>query len=306
MTIFVAIAAYRDPYLWRTVRGCLENAADPAGLRFGIVEQSGRPSDIDPTLRDQCRYVHVHHHFSRGVCWARALTFGLYGDEDFLLQIDSHMLFAPDWDRRLISWIDALSRPEPRVVISTYPFAFEEVDGRIISRDEPGNVLVLRPRADSGFRDGSPVLTFEGVPVRAYHAIAACHVAAGCLFTRGGFVDAVPYDARLYFHGEEQNLAIRAWTQGWNLFHIPDMPLLHLYKRPDPAAAVHWNPDDDAARLFRFSDLEQNSSRRLRDLLVTGRDLGRYGLGTDRTLAEFAAFSGIDYPNLRLRRRGVG
>ncbi len=158
------------------------------------------------------------------MCWARAIAFGLYGDEDFLLQVDSHMLFAANWDRTLIAWLEALSRPEPRAVISTYPFAFEDVDGRPVVHAPPGHALVLRPRLDSDFEGGSPVLMFEGVPVPARRPIVGCHVAAGCLFTRGAFVDAVPYDARLYFHGEEQNLAIRAWTQAGTCSTFPTFP----------------------------------------------------------------------------------
>jgi hypothetical protein len=302
MSIFVAIAAYRDPRLWRTVHDCLAKAADPSALRFGVVEQSDGPSQPDRGLVKHLRYVHVHHNFSRGVCWARAIVFGLYEDEDFLLQIDSHMVFAPNWDRTLIAWLEALSRPEPRSVISTYPFGFTEVDGQAVVNASLGEVLVLRPRMDSDFNGSSPELLFEGIGVKSPHPIIGCHIAAGCVFTRGAFVDAVPYDARLYFHGEEQNLAIRAWTQGWNLFHIPDLPIFHLYKRPSAENAVHWNAADDAARDFRFADLKAQSEKRLRELLVLRRDLGRYGLGTVRSLSDFAAFSGIDYPNLRLRR----
>ncbi len=303
MSIFVAIAAYRDPHLWKTVENCLAQAADPMALRFGIVEQSETPSRLPAALNSRVRYLHVHHRFSRGVCWARAMTFGLYNNEDYLLQIDSHMLFAKGWDRRLLSDMEVLSRADPRVVISTYPYGFEIVEGGVMPQAVPGQNLVLRPRADSTFRNGSPVLMFEAVPVATNQPLRGFHVAAGCLFTRGGFVDAVPYDPRLYFHGEEQNLAIRAWTQGWNLFHVPDMPILHLYKRPDVNASVHWNPKDDAERAFTFSELEQASVARMTDLLVKGVDLGRYGLGTARTLAEFAAFSGLDYPNLRMERR---
>jgi hypothetical protein len=305
MTIFVAIAAYRDPHLWRTVCDCVAKAADPQGLRFGIVEQSPQPT-APPLPADGLRYLHVHHRESRGVCWARSLAFGLYAGEDFLLQIDSHMLFAPGWDRTLINWLEAVSRPEPRAVISAYPFGFTETmeggSSRLIVQAEPGHALVLRPRLDCDFTTEPPVLRFEGVPVPATQAILGCHVAAGCLFTRGSFVDAVPYDPRLYFHGEEQNLAIRAWTRGWNLFHIPDLPIFHLYRQPGPSNEVHWNTEDDAARAVRFSDLAAHSAQRLHDLLVGQRDLGCYGLGTTRSLADFAAFSGIDYPRLTLRR----
>ena len=303
MSIFVAIAAYRDPHLWKTVENCLAQAADPLSLRFGIVEQSESASVLPPALHSRMRYIHVNHRFSRGVCWARALTFGLYNNEDYLLQIDSHMLFAKGWDRRLLADMEVLSRQDPKVVISTYPYGFEIVDGGVVPQAVAGQNLVLRPRAESEFRNGSPVLMFEAVPVSTNQPLRGFHVAAGCLFTRGAFIDAVPYDPRLYFHGEEQNLAIRAWTRGWNLFHVPDMPILHLYKRPDVTGAVHWNPNDEAARAFSFSDLEQASVERMTDLLVRGRDLGQFGLGAQRSLAEFAAFSGIDYPNLKLERR---
>jgi hypothetical protein len=305
MSIFVAIAAYRDPWLWRTVHDCLAKAADPKAIRFGIVEQSETPSRIAPESAAIARYLHVNHQFSRGVCWARSLTYGLYQDEDYLLQIDSHMLFAPGWDRMLIRKLEALAPVQPRAVISTYPYAFTETDGQIRVQGAPGHALVLRVVADSEFKNGSPVLMFEAAPTPATTPIVGCHVAAGCLFTRGAFVEAVPYDPRLYFHGEEQNLAIRAWTRGWDLFHVPDMPIFHLYKQPSPDAAVHWNAADDAARAFRFSDLQSEAANRLRALVVEGRDLGVYGLGTARSLADFAAFSGIDYPNLRLERRAV-
>jgi hypothetical protein len=39
---------------------------------------------------------------------------------------------------------------------------------------------------------------------------------------------------------------------------------------------------------------EQRSRARL-GALVAGEDLGAYGLGRQRSLADFAAFSGIDY-----------
>jgi hypothetical protein len=277
-------------------------ASQPSTLRFGVVEQSHVPSRLQPTFANQVRYIHVHSNFSRGVCWARGLAFGLYQNEDFLLQIDSHMLFAPSWDRVLIAWLDHLSLSEPRAVISSYPFAFEEVNGRVVVSATSGQTLVMRPKLDSNFGEGSPLLVFEGIPVSSNKPVIGCHLAAGCMFTRGTFVDSVPYDTRLYFHGEEQNLAIRAWTQGWNFFHVPDLPIFHLYKKPDLTAKVHWNAMDDAARSFRFADLSARSLDRMQNLLVRGQDLGRYGLGTARSLKDFANFSGIDYPNLQLKR----
>jgi hypothetical protein len=44
---------------------------------------------------------------------------------------------------------------------------------------------------------------------------------------------------------------------------------------------------------------EQRARARL-EALVAGEDLGVYGLGSRRSLADFAAFSGIDYAARRL------
>lgn len=303
MTIFVAIASYRDPWLWRTVYDCLGKAEDPAALRFGIVEQSETPSQIDSVIDSQIRYLHCHHDHSRGACWARSFTYGVYQDEDYLLQIDSHMLFAPGWDRILINKLEDVSQPNPHSIISSYPYAFKEEDGKLKVDGHPGHAMVMRVTKASDFNNGSPVLSFEAAPIKTQHPVRGYHVAGGCLFTRGHFVHVVPYDPLLYFQGEEQNLAIRAWTHGWDIFHVPDLPVFHLYKKPDPKALVHWNAEDDAARIFRWHELQAIAYTRLKELLVEGKDLGIYGLGTTRSLAEFAKFSGIDYPNLHLERR---
>ena len=48
-TIFVSIAAYRDPELLKTLKDCLEKAKYPETLRFGIAWQRS-PEDTWDTL----------------------------------------------------------------------------------------------------------------------------------------------------------------------------------------------------------------------------------------------------------------
>ena len=57
---------------------------------------------------------------------------------------------------------------------------------------------------------------FEGVGVEVDTPVAGFHVAGGCVFAPGRIVNEIPYDPLLYFHGEEQALALRAWTRGWD------------------------------------------------------------------------------------------
>jgi hypothetical protein len=161
-------------------------------------------------------------------------------------------------------------------------------------------VLVFVATDAAAFRPEDPVLPFECVAVEVEEPVPAIHVGAGCLFAPGQIVEELPYDPRLYFHGEEQAFALRAWTRGWDLWQVPGMPLYHLYTQPESEPRpMHWSPEHDVQRAVRWSELEIAARRRLASMLYEGDDLGVYGLGTARSLEDYAAFSGIDY---RLRQ----
>jgi len=158
-------------------------------------------------------------------------------------------------------------------------------------------VLAQVVKPGSGFEAGHPVLAFEAHVVRATQPLPAFHVGAGCLFAPGWITHAVPYDPWLYFHGEEQALALRLYTRGWDVFHMPGLPIHHLYNdgaAGAPPRPLHWDAQHEALRDVRWWALEQRARARLA-ALVAGQDLGVYGLGRERSVAEFAAFSGIDY-----------
>ena len=132
------------------------------------------------------------------------------------------------------------------------------------------------------------------------------HLGAGCLFAPGELVTHFPYDPYLYFHGEEQSLAARLFTHGWDIFHTPGLPLAHLYRSANgnaPTRPLHWDASQDAQRTQSWWTLEQRSRARLKALLQSSQDLGVYGLGRVRTLADYADFCGIDYSARTLAAR---
>ncbi len=297
MSIFISVASYRDPSLWATIADALAQAEQPSKLHFSVVDQSSEACEPPADLVKQAgslRYLHLHHRFSRGPCWARSIASSYHQDEKYFLQIDAHMLFDRHWDRLLIDQIDALSARNPRAIISTYPAPYEVIDGQAVRKPFPGRALVLELKPDSVMSEESPVLGFRSRPVRTDQAVAGFHVGAGCLFAHSALIAEVPYDPWIYFQGEEQNLAVRAWTRGWDIHHTPDMPIYHLYHSGN-GRPVHWAKDDDVSRPVRWWELDRNSKARMRALLYQRADLGAYGLGKVRSLAEFAEFSGIDY-----------
>jgi hypothetical protein len=300
--IFVSIAAYQDPYLWWTIDNAYRMANNPSRLRFGVVDQSVQSEREQSRIMPwagQVRYLHVHPRYARGPCWARSLAYSFWENEQFLLQIDSHMWFQKGWDDLLIQEFMAvnIATNHPRHIISTYPAAFSFQDGQPVSAGSPGGVLVLRPRKDAELKADNATMMFEAVPVDSQVRIKGHHIGAGCLFSYGTLLTDVPYDPWLYFHGEEQNLAVRAWTHGWEIWHPVNMPILHLYKEGGGKEIVHWSPDEDAMRDFRWGELQGRAQRRLCDVLYTQTIKGAYGLGKERTLTQYAAESGIDYVN---------
>jgi hypothetical protein len=302
--IFVSIAAYRDPDLLSTIEDALSQADHPGGLHLGVLEQSGAPTPLPTSVHEragQLSYLHLHHRFSRGPCWARALIASAVRSETYFLQIDSHTRFDPGWDSFLVNTLEALAQEHanPRVILSTYPCAFELQDGLALRKPMPGQALVLRPRPEAGLAGTSPVMPFHAVPTPSNVALPGHHVGAGCLFAPARLLQEVPLDPWLYFHGEEQNLAVRAWTHGWDIWHPPDLPIYHLYGR-QATRPVHWDETEDQERPVRWWQLHQQAEQRMAALLFEQQNLGAYGLGSVRTLQDYAAASGIDYPGRRL------
>jgi hypothetical protein len=299
MSIFVSIAAYCDPVLDFTLRRAVAAAHDPAGLHFGVVDQAleGMAGAADPGGGARLSLLRVDALHSRGPCWARALAMTLYEGEDWFLQLDSHMDFDAGWDATLVAQAQALGAPARGLAISSYPNGFVFVDGQPVARPLGGGVLAHVVKAGAAFAPDHPVLAFEAHPVAAREPLPAFHLGAGCLFAPGRLVPAFPYDPWFYFHGEEQALALRLYSHGWDLFHMPGLPLRHLYNDAQsgaPPRPLHWDAAHEAQRSVGWWTLEQRSRARLA-ALVAGAPLGVYGLGSVRSVADYAAFSGIDY-----------
>lgn len=298
--IFISMASYLDPMLFFTLRDGFAKARHPELLCFAVVDQhvdDQRAAILALPFAAQVRYLHVHPRDTLGVSWARNLAFSLYDGEQYLLQIDSHMCFEQDWDSKLRDQHSALLARSAKPVISTYPYRFDMVDGvPHYTPSEGKTALVLRPHPETPLSDGEVVLRFIGKHMFTDQAVPGCHVAAGFIFCDGRFVEEVPYDPYLYFHGEEQSLAVRAYTRGWDIFHPTWVPLYHLYKSANtPHETHHWHGEIDAQRAFSGAYLTERARQRLTRLLCGDGLPGAYGLGQVRSLDDFIAFSGIDY-----------
>ena len=309
MSIFISIASYQDPLLVSTIFSAYNNAQNKDELIFSICDQSDNPIKAsDLAFSHQIRYDHVEPVFSKGPCWARHRAQSFYDDEDYFLQIDSHTQFLENWDslfKDALWKIEAESKNDDyfsKPIITSYPRGFEVIDfkkGIFELSTIDKHTQVITYRKDSLFLRGSFSRQI-GIPTKHNEITHAYLMAAGCIFTRGKFIKEIPYDPNYYFYGEELSMALRAFTHGFSFFHIPDVPLFHLYTDvSNIPRKLHWDPEDDKNRAIKWNELEKKSLDRLDDLFAEKIE-GSMGLGTARSLDDYAILSGVDLRNKKV------
>ncbi|MEJ2407887.1 MAG: GlcNAc-transferase family protein [Novosphingobium sp.] len=293
MTIFISMAAYRDPQLVPTIADCMARARWPDQLRFGVCWQHDGEEAPPPVLdHGRMRVVEVPWQESQGACWARAQCMSLYDGEDYFLQLDSHHRFVQDWDALLLNQAEMSGAERP--LLSTYLPAFDPASPP--SGKEAPTVM----RFDRFTPQGIALYQFGTVTPKPGNApIRARFVSAHLLFTLGRFVEDVPYDPDLYFIGEEISLAIRAFTHGYDLFHPGEHVAWHEYTRR--LRSKHWDdhrPEHGIEMAWHRRDAV--SLEKVRHFL-TKPETGRFACGQARSFAEYEAYSGVCF-----RRRYAG
>ena len=129
-TIFIQIAAYRDPQLVPTIKDCLAQAAHPENLVFGIAWQHSN-DDVWDTLdefRSDSRFkiIDIPYEESKGACWARNSIQRLYNNETYTFQLDSHHRFVPEWDTKCIAMIEDLqAKGHTKPLLTSYLPSFD-------------------------------------------------------------------------------------------------------------------------------------------------------------------------------------
>ena len=302
-TIFVQIASYRDPELPNTLKDLLDKAYNPDRLKICVAWQNNKEdlSDNIEHYKDDPRFniLDIDYKEAKGVCWARNLIQQEYDGEDYTLQLDSHHRFVKNWDKELIEMLVTLQnkghqKPLLTAYIPSYnpkndPKERVNVPWKMnFDRFTPEGVVFFLRSAIDNYKNLK-----EPIPSRFYSA----HFA----FTLGKFCKEVQHDPDYYFHGEEIAIAVRAFTNGYDLFHPHKVVAWHEYTRNN--RVKQW--DDDPI----WHERNEKTFYRLRGLLGTDgkvctpcmlKKLKPYILGEERSLKDYEKYAGI-----RFADRGV-
>ncbi len=297
-TIFIALASYCEPELIDTIQSCLQKARYPENLRFGICHQFDNTDQLtSETCLDQFsqdarfRYVVYDHKQSQGGCWARNIAQQLYDDETYTLQIDAHTQMIESWDSILIEMLQSL--PSKKPLITQFPplYSIEQGTKEFKHLDDLSqvNTTLAEFWADEGWLHHPQKLIPENNIFPRYNRV----LSGAFVFTTGEWNEVVRQDPKHFYTGEEFALAVRSYTHGYDLF---DPSQIVCWHRLHPSSnRKYWDDNSDDKSAFRH----KQAMGRL-ELLLAGdsdKELGRFGLGNERSLEDYKQFSGIDCIN---------
>jgi len=293
-SIFVSVASYRDQFLPFTLRSALAQAAHPERLSFGVCWQADDTENLDEWLDDpRFRIRKYPFSASLGYGWSRAEVQKLYAGEEYHLLIDSHTWFAKGWDVNLIEQLEGKPGKKPLLTTSSPPFTFSEL----------GDVVI--PWAGTEL-DGVPLMKCELIPPIGWIDIQmsaqrksephqkTALVCCNFVFTHGHWIIEVPEYPAMINAGHESALSARTYTHGYDIYLPDELQIWHLdysnYKNGGRNKV--WQAKTDRWQ----SEHTDGMIRRLHALFYGKEDpaiLGRYTLGKERSLEEWANLAGL-------------
>lgn len=309
--IFVSIASYRDDQCSDTVTNLINGSDNPENLVICICQQNGLVDEDcltripPPEARKGAKVIieRFHHLKARGPVWARYKIQQHWQGEEYYLQLDSHTRLIKSWDTILKNQLSLLPNPD-KSVLTQYPNEYKNIRNKN-KRNDPieeqwdrgklrGGMYIQKIEKE-GFTRIQSDYTTEGqrVPFKSYGW------AAGFSFSKGRFIADVPIDPYLFlFFGEQMDIAIRAFTSGYDLYSPSVEIAYHIYSRDHRKTfweLTHQKPLEVLSRFRLYYKLgmikEVNIPKEYRAILNNVND---YGLGSIRTLEEYEKDAGAN------------
>jgi hypothetical protein len=150
-------------------------------------------------------------------------------DEDFIYEVDSHMLFDKNWDRKLINdYREGVKLSgHDKVIITGSCKNFElDVNGNAILHEHP--VPMITNVKYFVYEQHNNILGAHGDIMPSEGMITpAIHICAGNFFTHAAWAKNVGANPDIYFEGEEQYMVLESFKNGYDMYHMSDIVSYH-------------------------------------------------------------------------------
>lgn len=279
----------------------------------------GGQNKCDTYLKN-VKYTIVSFLDARGPNVARYMQNTLIGDQEFCLQIDAHSDFIPGWDSDLLQSWRALDNEFG--ILSTAPPALDKLLG--VTAEAQSASATVNHLCAASFTHNNVVRNLLPVQRTAQRSeqILSPLWSAGFSFSKCHAFAKTPYDPSLLylFDGEEFAMFARLWTRGYDVYTPTHTIVVHDYdnalfnKLPEKMGAMSsggkaidfnaWSRFGQSPEWTR--QMYDDAHGRVLTMLgastsATGQTgaqelvlLGKYGLGSKRTLQQLIDFTGLD------------
>ena len=310
-SIFISMPSYRDTQCAETLFDLFEKAYCPFRITVGVCQQNA-PIDEDIIVAykklaasgindfsDRIRIIRLDAGEAKGPMYARHLIEkNLFRGEQFYMNVDSHMLFTPNWDKHLIEEWNICAQLSAKPVITMYPEDFKAHNRTIPMYNyekTAGSYLRLKK-----FNEKTGVIEIEGPSfMRIPNTPVPSLFWAACFsFGPSSMVQEVPFDpyCDYVFFGEEISMAARLWTSGYDLYNPMKMHCYHMWERNRPTYLSQFNDNSNEKHKER-QILEAAGYDRIKKILHMSNEpvtvLPPYGMGTVRPFEEYEKLIGI-------------
>jgi len=286
--IFISIASYRDPELKKTVQNLISNAEFPELLRIVVYEQND-PDDLSVYgVYPEWQVLVLQTHFSlaKGPNWARAKIQKEYNNEEYCLQIDSHMRTIPNWDTILKHMLNLV--PEP-AVLTQYPPEYHK------DLDKIDHIKIRSGLYIQGFgpKDRFTRIQSDAIDIieknRRNFPYTSKAWSACFSFSKGSIIKDAPYDTTFehLFFGEELDITLKLFTRGYYFFS-PHISVFYTYFKRN-YRRTYWEDIPSSIR----DPLEFKSRTKLHQR-IANNEIGPDAFGSLRTVNDYMKFAQIE------------
>ena len=304
-TICIQIADYCDPEDVRTILSARANAMNPDRLHFVVCYQG---DDAEKLIEMQkipnVTIWHVDKEDANGSCSARYRCNLLVKDEDFIMHLDAHMLFARFWDVGMLEQWRACN--DPKAILAAYATgSLPYLDKPLVCDEMIPRIREAKPPAPRYFSmDSVKVVSYSrnekldsGTDVPARGMFVSGH----CLIAPAELDKTILFDPDMFFLGDETPMAIRYWTSGWNIYHPQHIPVYHLYERD-----YGYKRGEKEHKVERFFTMERDDPETARfEQLIRLKDnkinLGKFDIGKERSVEDYQKYAGIDFKERKIK-----
>jgi hypothetical protein len=266
--ILIVIAGYYERFQINTIESAIKRARHPENISFAISYHEDHNIDTSHISNKISRYV-IPKGSKVGVAKPRSVLCQLKTDEDFVLLVDSHVIFMPDWDIEIIKdYEDRVSNAENKKIIISgsfgnsvpvshlkYDVALEKyfnnnnffnekisskiyefyVDkGQYKSEEQvyPNYTELLRTRMPGMTHHVNVPEPEEGYPEKT------CVFSAGFAFFPADWFDKYKLSQNIFFAGDQEEAGINIYTTGYDVW----MPRYqyHIHMVDHKKASFQW------------------------------------------------------------------